>query len=489
MSDRLWQICVALTAWRILHKKPIVGKRFVEVFGLFPPHCPLRRRDAGKQSPSEYIFEMAESGVVRKSGLCPFCGFPLTSHADFGIAAMASARMRQLLRISASKIPTRFEGLMDIAFLSVPALLYQDAGAVSRTEVDLFDPEATLRRGGLGVFDSVISLSQLEMYVGATKSLSETVFFNLMEISGYDMRELLSEVVDTLLNRRRFTHNVLQSRSSVLSIAEIGSALSIRARAYLFITELKLRNFLEYYPDIFVVVAPTDSEHFFSVSLRTLSVSNCSSSIALMDPFQLARRRRSNRDSPTENGKRGTQIKRSRSKKDTPRFRNPVIELQRAVSCLNSDKHSYFKNENKVDCLDPDKPTDNELEVSRLQDQMLVSTTPWNNQGRDKRQNMEGKSFVLRETSSADLSLHTRSTTCPSAIAFNEMLNWGAKSPDLKSPNRGTPYVTDHFFDSSALNLQDHREGLGTFANDIWADSHGEDQLLVDILQSLSLNR
>lgn len=149
----------ALLAWQSLHKKPISSKRFVEVFALFPPHCPLHRRSSvidnstlspmsahgnnmrtfrAGSVPSNVLAETAAAGCTE---VCPFCLSPFSCHADGGAAAKATATLIERQKT----MHTLSLSLMHTGFLKVPALLYPDAGLVTRTEVDTFNPDAWQR--------------------------------------------------------------------------------------------------------------------------------------------------------------------------------------------------------------------------------------------------------------------------------------------------------------------------------------------------------
>eukprot|EP01053_Blabericola_migrator_P012507 Blabericola_migrator_1__12506@NODE_791_length_6494_cov_76_751361_g560_i0_p2_GENE_NODE_791_length_6494_cov_76_751361_g560_i0NODE_791_length_6494_cov_76_751361_g560_i0_p2_ORF_typecomplete_len299_score15_31RRM_1/PF00076_22/0_011Limkainb1/PF11608_8/0_11_NODE_791_length_6494_cov_76_751361_g560_i026973593 len=145
----------AYDAWQKLHKAPIVGKRFVEVFALFPPHCPLSRRvdSTGRTEavatpppPSMPASPAAAAALPDPQVQCCFCGFPYWQHSDQGVAAYATLRLRRLMDAG---VIEHSPGLMHTAFLKVPALLFQDAGSVRRHEIDSFDPDLYRTSGGI----------------------------------------------------------------------------------------------------------------------------------------------------------------------------------------------------------------------------------------------------------------------------------------------------------------------------------------------------
>eukprot|EP01056_Protomagalhaensia_sp_Gyna25_P002397 Protomagalhaensia_sp_Gyna_25__2396@NODE_232_length_4250_cov_102_275469_g181_i0_p1_GENE_NODE_232_length_4250_cov_102_275469_g181_i0NODE_232_length_4250_cov_102_275469_g181_i0_p1_ORF_typecomplete_len690_score106_15RRM_1/PF00076_22/0_025Limkainb1/PF11608_8/0_1_NODE_232_length_4250_cov_102_275469_g181_i09242993 len=297
----------AYEAWQKLHKAAIVGKRFVEVFALFPPHCPLSRRvDAATVRSNEQPPVLTPPAppqppangvaVPEPSAHCCFCGFPYWQHGDAGAAAFATLRLRRLMETG---VVEHSPGLMHTAFLKVPALLFQDAGAVRRHEIDSFDPDAFWRaeRG-------VLTLDEL---AGAS-------FFDLLQVEAYHMRLLIAEIVDILLSTTP-SETPLDPRHppGTFSIADIGNRLSTRARAYLFLTETKLKNVLETFDEFFVLSDPVGPYSFYSVSVTAQLLSRGSMLIWSMQPYQLSRRGR-RRDSGK---KRAT----------------PSLALGRAISC------------------------------------------------------------------------------------------------------------------------------------------------------------
>eukprot|EP01054_Gregarina_sp_Poly1_P009587 Gregarina_sp_Poly_1__9586@NODE_605_length_7202_cov_256_472039_g465_i0_p2_GENE_NODE_605_length_7202_cov_256_472039_g465_i0NODE_605_length_7202_cov_256_472039_g465_i0_p2_ORF_typecomplete_len396_score37_50RRM_1/PF00076_22/0_013Limkainb1/PF11608_8/0_064CAP_N/PF01213_19/1_6PRIMA1/PF16101_5/7_7_NODE_605_length_7202_cov_256_472039_g465_i043315518 len=255
----------AYDAWQKLHKAPIVGKRFVEVFALFPPHCPLSRRESAAAALGSSGLSAARSleppAVTSGDGAngaypsapipdpnlsCCFCGFPYWQHGDHGVASYATLRMRRLMN---SGVLEYSPGLMHTAFLKVPALLFQDAGAVSRHEIDLFDPDIWREQCGLSIASETGVLS-LEGLDSALRSPSNQVFsdrfstfFDLLRVESYHMRILISEITDILVKAKRLLipspGEFIRQRPGTLSIADIGNRLSTRARAYLFLTEIK----------------------------------------------------------------------------------------------------------------------------------------------------------------------------------------------------------------------------------------------------------
>ncbi|EZG79404.1 hypothetical protein GNI_026550 [Gregarina niphandrodes] len=106
------------------------SKRFIEVFCLLPPHCPLSKKGhdqrRGLLRPS--------CGVEDPRSGCGFCGAPYAQHGDNGHASVAaSALLRQ------TEYP---RGLMSTVFLKVPALIYHDINPATAFDMQLFNPDA-----------------------------------------------------------------------------------------------------------------------------------------------------------------------------------------------------------------------------------------------------------------------------------------------------------------------------------------------------------
>lgn len=321
----------AYDAWQKLHKAPIVGKRFVEVFALFPPHCPLSRRadtmgstttsngrtapELAPSSPPTSNVDNTVAGSGNNGGLipdphqqCRFCGFSYWQHGDHGVAAFATLRLRRLMDTG---IIAHSPGLMHTAFLKVPALLFQDAGAVSRHEVETFDPDLWHEKRGESLLSEpgVVSLDALEKNNSGIWTDRSSTFFDLLQVESYHMRILISEVANILmtyqneLQKQRchlgpsnFTadrnSNIRKQPPGTLSIADIGNRLSTRARAYLFLTETKLKNVLETFEEFFILSEPIGPYPFYSVSLTPQLLSKGSMLIWNLQPYQLSRRGR-----------------------------------------------------------------------------------------------------------------------------------------------------------------------------------------------------